>query len=193
MNKACCLVAVALLASACTSTRSTVTTAYYDIQARTAAQIDRGIRLNGPAGGHAIAAAEIRFVPVDVKQREDARGCSVAVARIRVEANIILPRWQNRSGAEAGLGRAFDNLAAYAKVHEQAHVDIANAAARVMEQRLKELPPQRSCAALEKRAAATVREVKARHDRAQRAFDESEKRRLRKLFAEAERKARQSS
>lgn len=169
-----------------------MTTGFYDIKATTALQIDREIRLKGPADGHAIAATEIRFVPEVLTKALDARGCRVGRARIRVNARIILPRWQDRRGSDASLDKAFDNLAAYAKVHEQVHVDIANLAARLMEQQMLDIPPQRNCETLEGRVEQIIRDIRARHDKAQRAFDASEKKRLSGLFREAERRQRTS-
>lgn len=179
------LVVCAAALAGCTSTRPTVTTAYYDVKGDTALHLDREIRRLGPNDGHAIAAAEIRFVPVSLRKTEDKRGCHVSEARIKVVANVTLPRWRNRSGSSEELKDAFDSMARYAKLHEAVHVAIANAAAREMESELLALPPHKTCEALEKRADALVRQVRKRHDRAQKAFDASEQRRLKKLFDEA--------
>jgi predicted secreted Zn-dependent protease len=183
-------IALATLAAVagCTTTPA-VTTGFYDIKASTASQIDREIRLKGPADGHAIAAAEIRFVPVALSKAVDARGCRVGAAQIRVNARIILPRWQDRAGSTPELKKAFDNLAAYAKVHERVHVEIANLAARLMEKQLLSVPPQKSCDALERKVERIIRDVRARHDRAQRAFDAAERKRLAKLVRDAEKRA----
>ncbi|MCC0031212.1 MAG: DUF922 domain-containing protein [Brucellaceae bacterium] len=174
-----------LALAGCTSTQPAVTTAYYDVKGTTALHLDREIRQLGPNDGHAIAAAEIRFVPVSLRKAQDGRGCHVSEARIKVVANVTLPRWRNRSGSTEELKDAFDSMARYARLHEAVHVEIANAAAREMESELLALPPQKSCETLEKRADAVVREVRKRHDRAQKAFDAAEQRRLKKLFDQA--------
>lgn len=179
---------IAVLALGGCAAGPAVTTGFYDIKASTASQIDREIRLKGPADGHAIAATEIRFVPEVLTKAVDARGCRVGQARIRVSAKIILPRWQDRRSSEPGLNKAFDNLAAYAKIHEQVHVDIANLAARLMEDQMRAIAPQRTCESLENRVERVIRDVRSRHDKAQRAFDLAEKKRLNTLFREAERR-----
>ena len=179
------LVLCTLAFGGCTSTQPAVSTAYYDVQGTTALHLDRSIRHLGPNDGHAIAAAEIRFVPVSLRKAEDKRGCRVAEARIKVVANVTLPRWRNRSGSTEELKQAFDSMARYAKLHEAVHVEIADGAAREMEAELLSLPPQKTCALLEKRADAVIRQVRTRHDRAQKAFDAAEQKRLKKLFEQA--------
>lgn len=176
------LVCAAVIAG-CTSTQPSVTTAYYDLKGTTALHLDREIRRNGPANGHAIAAAEIRFVPVSLKKVETAEGCRVSDARIKVVANVILPRWRNRAGSTRDLKRAFDSMARYAKLHEAVHVQIANAAAREMEAQLLAIAPQKTCDLLEKRADAAILRVRKRHDKAQRDFDAAEQSRLARLLA----------
>ena len=121
----------ALVLVGCSQT--TVTTGYYDIKGTTAKTLDREIRTKGPLKGHALASAAIKFEPTSIIERETSAGCDISSAKIKVIANITLPRWRNRSGADAKLKRGFDALARYAKAHEKMHVKIANAHARMLE------------------------------------------------------------
>jgi predicted secreted Zn-dependent protease len=171
--------------SACTT--STVTTDYYDIKGNTEKTLDRSIRLNSPQNGHAFAATELRLVPVDVRPTVDSRGCRVGTAQIKVVARIILPRWKDRAGAAGDLKRGFDNYAAYAKEHEKAHVRIGELAANALENELKAIPPQKNCDITLRKSKTVIKSVLARHNRAQLAFDASEKRRIAKLLRDAQR------
>lgn len=174
-----------LLLSACTT--STVTTDYYDIKGNTEKSLDRSIRLNSPQNGHAFAATELRLVPVDIRPSEDSRGCRVAVAEIKVVARIILPRWSDRAGAARDLKRGFDSYAAYAKWHEDQHVRIGEVAANALESELKAIPPQKNCDITLRKSKTVIKSVLARHNKAQLAFDASEKRRIAKLLRDASR------
>jgi predicted secreted Zn-dependent protease len=171
------LLSACVLISGCT-TPSQVTTGYYDVKGKTAKALDRDLRRKGPLNGHALAAAAIKFTPVEATTRLDATGCRAGTFRLRVDAEITLPRWKERAGADQQLSSGFDNLARYAKAHEQFHVRIAELAAREMETRVRAIPAQKTCAAFEKKAIATIAEVRRSHDRAQKEFDAAEQKRL---------------
>ena len=177
---------LALSLAGCTST--SVTTGYYEVSGQSARQLDRSIAANGPMGGHAFAATQIQILPVALKEMMTAEGCKVATARFKVIANITMPRWRNRGGASADLKQGFDIFADYARVHEQVHVRIGEAAARTMEAQALEIPPQKDCDRLAARVKAVVLRVQKQHNKAQLAFDAAEDKRLKALFAKADRK-----
>jgi predicted secreted Zn-dependent protease len=172
--------------AACTT--STVTTGYYDIKGKDEKSLDRSVRKFGPQNGHAFASTELKLVPLDIRPSSDARGCRVGTAKIKVVANITLPRWSDRSGAAGDLKRGFDNYAAYAKVHEQQHVKIGEAAAGALESALLAIPPQRNCDVTLKKSKSVIRGVLARHHKAQLTFDAIEKRRINALIRAARKK-----
>ena len=186
MLKRFLLLPLFLSLAACTT--STVTTGYYDIKGKDERSLDRSVRRFGPNNGHAFASTELRLVPLDIRPSIDARGCRVGTAKIKVLANITLPRWSDRSGAASELKRGFDNYAAYAKVHEQQHVKIGEAAARALEASLLAILPQKNCDVTLKKAKSTIRSVLSRHHRAQLTFDAVEKRRINALIRAANRK-----
>lgn len=173
--------------TACT-TSTTVTTGFYDVKGKDAKSLDRSIRRNSPQNGHAFALTELRMVPVALETKTDERGCRISNAQLKVVANITLPRWSERGGAPSNLKRGFDNYTAYARAHERAHVKIGEAAARAIEAQLKEIPPQRDCARLQRKVHATTRRLVAVHVRAQLAFDASEKRRIDALLRAAKKR-----
>ena len=100
-------------------------------------------------------------------------------------ANITYPRWRDRKGAPEDLSQGFDVFSQYARVHEQVHVKIAEAAARTMETELLEIPPQSDCTRLAGKVRKVINSVQKRHDKAQLAFDAAEDKRLKSLFAGA--------
>ena len=172
--------------AACTT--STVTTGFYDVKGKDEKSLDRSVRKFGPQNGHAFASTELKLVPLSILPSVDARGCRVGTAKIKVVANITLPRWSDRSGAAGDLKRGFDNYAAFAKVHEQQHVKIGEAAAGALEAALLSIPPQKNCDVTLKKAKSTIRSVLSRHHKAQLAFDAVEKRRINSLIRSAQRK-----
>ncbi|WP_279482665.1 DUF922 domain-containing protein [Aureimonas sp. SK2] len=184
------LIVVGLLAGACTTT-SQVSTRYYDVTGATARDLERGIRRKGPQNGKAVAMAGISFRPVTLETAVGDGGCRFRRARFRVNADLTLPRWREAARSrDAALQRNWKGFAAYARAHEEAHVKIAEAFAKALEQAFLAIPPQPSCARLEAVGIALIRRAMPAHERAQLAFDESEKRRLARLMAQAERQRR---
>jgi predicted secreted Zn-dependent protease len=162
-----------------------VTTGYFEVTGSNEKQLDRSFALNAPMNGHAFAATELQIVPVDFDPVEDAKGCYFRSAKFKVIAHISYPKWKDRSGASPELKRGFDTFSSYARVHEQVHVKIGEAAAKAMERAVVAIPPQRDCDRLLAKFKSTVKTVYAKHDKAQREFDASEQKRIRKLIAKA--------
>jgi predicted secreted Zn-dependent protease len=177
--------AVALLGltflTACTT--STVTTGYFQVSGSNEKQLDRSFALNAPMNGHAFAATELQILPVNFDPTVDSRGCYFRSAKFKVVARILYPQWKDRKGASKDLQRGFDAFSSYARVHEQIHVKIGEAAAKAMEQAVEAIPPQSDCDQLLVKFKSTVKKIYAKHDKAQRAFDASEQKRIRKLIA----------
>lgn len=136
-------------------------------------------------GGHAFAATQVQIIPVSLKEKNGPEGCSVSSAKFRVEANITYPKWTDRKGASNELKQGFDIFSDYARLHEQIHVRIAEAAARTMEAEAYEIPPQKSCDRLAEKVKTMIAKVQKQHHKAQLAFDAAENKRLKALFAKA--------
>jgi len=177
---------LALAVTACTSTASNVTTEYYLVSGSTSEALDRDIRRKGPMQGHALAVAAIRFVPVSVQQEQTDEGCVFTEALFRVDANITLPRWKERStSTNRELRSAWDSLARYAKAHEDVHVRIAEHYARELGEAIAALPPRETCEALDNSAERVVKRMARRHQADQLAFDRAEQERLERLMQQA--------
>jgi predicted secreted Zn-dependent protease len=169
-----------LVLAGCTS--STVTTGYFQVSGSTQKQLDRSFALNAPMNGHAFAATELRIVPVSFDPTEDTRGCYFRSAKFKIIAHISYPQWRNREGAPTDLKQGFDAFSRYARVHEEIHVKIGEAAARAMERAIEAIPAQRNCEMLLVKFKSAVKGIYAKHDKAQKAFDATENKRLAKLF-----------
>lgn len=169
--------------AACTTTapvRSTaVSTAFYDVNGRTVLELDQELKRRGPqvhGRGRALAAANIGL-SLRLSLAPVAGGCAVADARVPVKADVVLPRWRQRAGADVKLGRMWDSFAAYAAWHEQQHVAIAEHHAARIETAVEGLRPAPDCATMRARALATADTLLVEHRRAQDAFDAREAKR----------------
>jgi predicted secreted Zn-dependent protease len=65
----------------------------------------------------------------------------------------------------------WDALAADIKRHEERHAEIARQHARMLEQQLMKLRPERDCEVLQDRVSVVTDEVTLAHDEAQMRFD----------------------
>ena len=73
--------------------------------------------------------------------RERGGYCRIAKATVTVKAKVILPRWRQRSKADADVRLIWDTLSSDIKRHEESHVVIAKNHARELEQALREAAP----------------------------------------------------
>ncbi len=178
------LVFCALVITGCT-TSSSVTTGYYDISGSTDRELDLSIREQGPMAGHAFAVTQIQILPVKIEPVETATGCKIRAASFKVKAKMILPRWKDRSNADAELRTGFDNYADYALIHEKTHVRIGEAAAMAMGEAVTQIPEQETCDELYAKVKLTIAKIQRKHVSLQLAFDASEKKRIDKLLHES--------
>ena len=172
--------ALPLAIAGCTSTGSSVKVSYYSIGGTSLPGIDREIRRKGPRIGrdrHAVAVARIKMNP-HMRFQRVAEGCSIAKAKVDVNARVTLPAWTGRDTANARLAKAWDNIDRYTRLHEGTHVAIAFRHAKRLERDLEALAPARTCALARQNARILVREALVVHDAQQRLFDRNEKLRL---------------
>lgn len=175
--------AILLLLAGCTSSTTSVTLDYYQVSGNSIQQIDQQIRDNGPridGNKHAVAVASIKMIP-DIVLSSRPNGCVISRARIKVKAIVTLPRWNDRTGADAKLVRTWENLDRYTRLHEAVHVSIAGKYARQIELELKTLKTGKTCAETRDIAGALIDETMKKHEIEQQEFDESEKAKFAKL------------
>lgn len=171
-------VAVAILAIAPVAhsemiARKTVT--YFSIGGKTAADLDREMAEHGPllnTGRHP-GATRVTFAGKASYVAEEGR-CSIGEARIVLTTKMMLPRWKNRSKADARMALLWDTLSADIKRHEERHAEIARNHARALEKTLRSLRPERNCEALKDKVASATAKALEDHDADQKRFDRIE-------------------
>lgn len=177
------LAVVVLVLASCQTTGSKVSVDYYQIDGASTADLDKEIRRKGPmlgGGRHAVAVARIKMVP-RVKFGRSLAGCSVKTAEVDVDAQVTLPAFKGRARASAKLGRAWDNIDRYTRLHEAVHVAIAFQYAKQIKQQLLAMAPVSDCAKARKKAWEVVNRNLKAHDKAQKKFDADEQERIAKL------------
>lgn len=174
-----------LLISGCVAIndRTSVQVGYYDVRGTSFEELDQNIALHGPVVegvGKAIASTSVRMVP-DISYGMRGGQCEVVRARIRVQANVTLPKLRDINRAKQEMRGAFSNIERYARLHEAVHVAIADEHAEAAEKAIAELPPRPNCDRLRNDIVQVIDKMQVAHNRAQLRFDEEEKIRFRDL------------
>lgn len=155
------------------------TTTYFKIGGKTAADLDAELARKGPftqmTGARHPGATQIRFGG-DLTYVNRQGRCAVEDVRVTLDTKIILPRWTNRKRASPEMALIWDALAADIKRHEERHAEIARQHAKLLEQRLTKLRPERDCDRLQDKVSSETDRVTAAHDKAQMEFDRIESR-----------------
>ncbi|MEL6947326.1 MAG: DUF922 domain-containing protein [Pseudomonadota bacterium] len=176
-----CLVAGAMTLAGCQMTaQDKVSVDYYAISGNTTAALDREIKAKGPRigdGRHAVAVARIRMIPT-IRFKRLESGCKPTSVKVAVNARVTLPRWTGRDGANSDVGRAWDNIDRYTRLHEAVHVAIAFRYASDTEKAIENLPPTATCDVMKAQVSKIFKRQLRAHDKAQRAFDAREQRRF---------------
>jgi predicted secreted Zn-dependent protease len=141
----------------------------------------------GPSGGnrsHNIAVTRFRLSQNIQTQSRSGR-CSIGSASFGFSARIVLPRWEDRSGAGAATIAWWKNLAAYARVHEQQHITIMRRELAKIRRDVLAIPSLDSCSALRSRAKVVTRRGLVRMRQAHLRYDANERGRVKRMFAAA--------
>ena len=173
-----------VLVAGCTAvtSRTNVNVGYYNVGGSSFKELDQQIALHGPqvpGVGRAIAATSIRMTP-NIRFGQINGACRVTTAKIKVQANVTLPRFADRKAATQKLKGAIDNIEAYARLHEAVHVSIADSFAERAEKEISGLPPTADCDVLRENIGATYNRIMKEHEAAQLEFDAQEQRRFAK-------------
>lgn len=170
--------------AACTSTKSGVTTVYYNVPGTTVEQINQQIAIRGPQDGHAIGTTETRMTPKVRTQRRDGE-CKIESVDVVLELKVTLPRWADIDKADSQTRSGYAGLSRHVEEHEQIHVEISQKYAKKIESALLAMPSQKSCRDLINKARVKFKNLFQQHNQEQRAFDAKERtaieRRLRAL------------
>lgn len=174
------LALAAALSLSCSNAQSEMiahkTVTYFSIGGKTAADLDREMAAHGPLLGNGRrhpGATRVAFSGKASYVAEDGR-CSIGDARIVLTTRMTLPRWKNRSKADARMALLWDALSSDIKRHEERHAEIARNHARALEKTLRSLRPERSCEALKQKVALVTEKALEAHDADQKRFDRIE-------------------
>ena len=150
---------------------------YFNLNGRTAADLDRELYRRGPVlqktGQRHPGMTKMRFES-KIKYGSDGKSCRVVDATITVYARVYLPRWKQRRTAPADLAVIWDTLSADIKRHEESHISIARTAAGNMERQIERLPWRSDCAVLKNDISTLTTKLMNEHDLAQIQFDKVE-------------------
>jgi len=168
---------LALLATPSGAASLSKTYSYFTIGGTTLEEIERELKVRGPkvqsTGSRHPGATRMEFT-TRIGYGEKNGRCNVVEAKVRVKADMILPRWNRRARADEDTRLIWDTLSADIKRHEESHVVIARNYAREMEQELKQIRGVKGCALAQKKAEETTARVLAEHDSEQERFDRIE-------------------
>lgn len=153
------------------------TYSYFSIGGRTLDDIQNQLSKNGPevksTGSRHPGATQMAFT-TRISYAQSAGSCRIADAAVTVKVKVILPEWRRPRKSDPTVRLFWDALSADIKRHEERHVEIAKNHARLLEDGLKAVPPQKTCEAAKVRAAAVQAAELARHDQDQVRFDRVE-------------------
>ena len=119
---------------------------------------------------------------IDYKRRDGL--CRVGKVKVSVDARVTLPSWRGRANASEELGKAWDNIDRYTRLHEAVHVAMAFKYAKRMETEIAALPARPMCSQVNKDARSLYTSLLAEHDASQRQFDADEQSRLSAMVRE---------
>lgn len=150
---------------------------YFSIGGSTLEEIENELTLRGPqvksTGKRHPGATQMEFTTRLTYGEKNGR-CWIADARVNMRAKVTLPRWKPKAKADGEVRLIWETLASDIKRHEESHIVIAKNHARKLEQSLKAIGRQKTCAAVAAKAQAVQSSVLARHDAAQDRFDKIE-------------------
>jgi predicted secreted Zn-dependent protease len=153
------------------------TYAYFSVDGTTLQELHEELAVRGPklksTGTRHPGATEMEFVN-RITYEETKGRCGVKTASVTVKAKIILPRWLKRGRAGRDTRLIWDTLAADIRRHEESHISIARNHAREMEEELRAMPRQQSCAVVAEKAKQIIARILGSHDREQARFDRIE-------------------
>ncbi len=153
------------------------TTRFFAVHGTTLAELDRDLNRAGPyvseTGMHHPGATEVRFNGT-VTYKTVRGGCAVDKTNVGLNLDIMLPKWRQPRRVARQTVIVWDTLAADIRRHEMQHAAIAKNYLKRMEMALRNLRPERSCAAMEARVNQVTDRYLSGHQQAQIEFDKVE-------------------
>lgn len=152
-------------------------TSYFAVRGSTLEELDADLQRAGPlvaaTGARHPGATEVRF-DGSVSYRETASTCRVGKTDLRLDLNMMLPRWKAPRRVDAETKLIWKTLEDDIRRHERQHSAIAKTWLKKMESAIRNLRPERDCTAMEARVNQVTKRYLAAHERAQLEFDAKE-------------------
>ncbi|MCO6390647.1 DUF922 domain-containing protein [Aliihoeflea aestuarii] len=150
---------------------------YFTIGGRTLGEIETELQKRGPelgtTGSRHPGATRMAFT-TRIGYQEEGGLCSVSQASVDIAAEVFLPRWRNRDGAEMDTTLMWDTLSADIRRHEEGHIVIARRYALDIERALLDIRNAASCEDAASTAEGISRRMLAEHDAEQARYDNIE-------------------
>jgi len=104
------------------------------VQGRDSGSLAQSLRANGPKGFHGHASWKVGY---QYTTRKYTAGCQVDTVTVKLEGEIVMPRWVDESGAPNELQQRWRNYYAALKRHEDGHIQNGRDLAQLLKQRLQ--------------------------------------------------------
>lgn len=144
---------------------------YYDIHGRTYAELRDEMRRLGPKTSGGSFVGETRS-PMSWSWRTESLtggSCTMRDVRVRVNAEIVLPRWMPPADADSSLVTEWKRFITALETHEAGHKDIAARAGRDLKDQLRDLAGP--CSQVGMRADDIARRITDAASAAQKRYD----------------------
>jgi predicted secreted Zn-dependent protease len=143
---------------------------YYDVTGRTYAELHADMRRLGPKNNGNSYVGETRS-PMSWSWRAEASsgGCTLRNVRVRVDAQILLPRWTPPADVDSGIVTEWKRFITALETHEAGHKDISARAGRELKDQLRALTGM--CSMVSMRANDIARRVIDAANVAQKRYD----------------------
>jgi predicted secreted Zn-dependent protease len=146
----------------------------YDISGTTTHALNAGARASGPlspASGMRVWGMCTWGIKWDYTRGGPEGKCALEKLSLVLSAIIDMPRWTNRDAAPEALKAGWDRFYAALRAHEDGHKDNGVRAANDLAQRLRALPPQKTCAELDQKISELGQRILAEYRMLDQSYD----------------------
>ena len=155
-------------------------TTFFMVRGKTFDELNRQLGMNGPdlgRGARHAGSTEVSFKS-NVSYKNQPGGCGIRHAQVTLDLHTTLPRWASPANSSPDTRTLWKTLREDIATHEAEHSHIAKLWLKRIEAKLRTLPPERTCSAMEARVNESVRTLLKQHESEQIAFDAAESKRI---------------
>jgi len=121
---------------------------YYYISGTTAQELREKLNSAGPKDAKGIAREAMTYYSLSptFKYKQENGSCSIDWFDVKLNLNILLPKWQNPQDAKSpNLANRWDEYIDASQNHESLHAEIAMDEKSKLDSELKNIPPSQQC------------------------------------------------